>query len=120
MMYYPLKSMLSKIERDFLSGNFHPNKNYEYKIIHSIRNKLKTFYQLELPLVNSKPEVIGGGASYLAERMPCQANLTSPTDFSNILTEFGKKNSGPDRIRTGDLTLRKRSHYPCYATSPNF
>ena len=25
---------------------------------------------------------------------------------------------GPDRIRTGDLTLRKRSHYPCYATSP--
>ena len=25
---------------------------------------------------------------------------------------------GPDRIRTGDLTLRKRSHYPSYATSP--
>ena len=28
------------------------------------------------------------------------------------------KDGGPDRIRTGDLTLRKRSHYPCYATSP--
>ena len=26
--------------------------------------------------------------------------------------------NGPDRIRTGDLTLRKRSHYPSYATSP--
>ena len=25
---------------------------------------------------------------------------------------------GPDRIRTDDLTLRKRSHYPSYATSP--
>ena len=109
--------MLSKTEKDFLSGGIHPNKNYEYKIIHSIRKKLKTLYQLELPLVNSKAEVIGGGASYLAERTPCQAGLSS-TDFSNILTEFSKKNGGPDRIRTGDLTLRKRSHYPCYATSP--
>ena len=26
--------------------------------------------------------------------------------------------SGPDRTRTGDLTLRKRSHYPCCATDP--
>lgn len=26
--------------------------------------------------------------------------------------------SGSDRTRTGDLTLRKRSHYPCYATDP--
>ena len=25
---------------------------------------------------------------------------------------------GPDRIRTGDLLLRKQSHYPSYATSP--
>ena len=29
-----------------------------------------------------------------------------------------KIEDGPDRIRTGDLTLRKRSHYPSYATSP--
>ena len=26
--------------------------------------------------------------------------------------------NGPDRIRTGDLLLRKQSHYPSYATSP--
>jgi|FLOH01.1.fsa_nt_gi hypothetical protein len=29
-----------------------------------------------------------------------------------------KMNSGPDRIRTDDLLLRKQSHYPSYATSP--
>ena len=28
------------------------------------------------------------------------------------------KSGGPDRTRTGDLALRKRSHYPCYATGP--
>ena len=34
------------------------------------------------------------------------------------LDGFMKEVSGPDRIRTDDLTLRKRSHYPSYATSP--
>ena len=28
--------------------------------------------------------------------------------------------SGPEGLRSLDLTLRKRSHYPCYATSPKF
>ena len=46
--------MLSKTERDYLAGNLRPSKNYEYKILHSIRNKLKTLGQLELPLINSK------------------------------------------------------------------
>jgi hypothetical protein len=46
--------MLSKTERDYLAGNLRPSKNYEHKILHSIRNKLKTLGQLELPLINSK------------------------------------------------------------------
>ena len=29
-----------------------------------------------------------------------------------------REKNGPDRIRTGDLLLRKQSHYPSYATSP--
>ena len=28
--------------------------------------------------------------------------------------------SGLERLRSLDLTLRKRSHYPCYATRPKF
>ena len=38
---------------------------------------------------------------------------------------YGKKGtiqicSGPEGLRSLHLTLRKRSHYPCYATSPKF
>jgi len=68
--------MLSKAERDFLTGNLRPSKNYEHKILHSIRNKLKTLGQLELPLINSKAEVIGDAVSYLGKLTSCQAGLT--------------------------------------------
>lgn len=57
--------MLSKAERNYLEGNLRPSKNYEHKILHSIRNKLKTFEQLELPLIEAKAEVIGDAISYL-------------------------------------------------------
>ncbi len=43
--------MLSKTEREFLQGKLKVTKNYEYKLIHSIKNKLKTFEHLELPLI---------------------------------------------------------------------
>ncbi|EPA06076.1 hypothetical protein BG20_I1809, partial [Candidatus Nitrosarchaeum limnium BG20] len=49
--------MLSKTERNYLSRKINPNKNYEYKILYSIRKKLKEFYHLELPLINSSPKV---------------------------------------------------------------
>ena len=68
--------MISRREREYLSGKFQPTKNYEYKIIHSIRNKLKTFYQLELPLINSKSEVLGSRTSYLGKLTSYRARLT--------------------------------------------
>jgi len=68
--------VLSKTEREYLLGKFQPTKNYEYKIIHSIRNKLKTFYQHELPLINSKSEVIGDRTSYLGKLTSYRARLT--------------------------------------------
>ena len=105
--------MLSKTEREYLSGNYNPSKTHKLFQNHKIKKKLKEFYQLELPLIQN----------------------SSVSDFANVVSEFTnaemrsrdskderalvmKRKSGPDRIRTDDLTLRKRSHYPSYATSP--
>ena len=45
--------MLSKKEREYLSGKLKLSKNYEHKIEHSIRKKIKTLYQTELPLLQN-------------------------------------------------------------------
>jgi len=68
--------MLSKKEREYLQGNLKPSKNYEYKLVHYIKKKLKTFYEQELPLLESKAEVIGGATSYLGKLTSYQAKLT--------------------------------------------
>lgn len=69
--------MLSKTERDYLSGKLTPSKNYENKILHSIRKKIKTFYNLELPLVLTKSHLIGGDlVESLGKLTSCQAGLT--------------------------------------------
>ena len=73
--------MLSKREREYLSGNLKLSKNYEYKITHSIRNKIKTFYQLELPLLQNSncAEESRREASrpdWLGKLTSCQSGLT--------------------------------------------
>ncbi len=68
--------MLSKTERDYLSGKIQLNKNYEHKIIHSIRNKLKKLEQEELPLIESQRKVIGNVVSYLGKLTSYRARLT--------------------------------------------
>jgi hypothetical protein len=70
--------MLSKTERDYLSGKFTPNKNYEYKILYSIRKKLKEFYHLELPLINSSPKVPCAVGAELGKLTSYQTKLTPP------------------------------------------
>ena len=68
--------MLSKTERNYLSGRIQPSKNYEHKILHSIRHKLQKFEQEELPLIESKRKVIGNVVAYLGKLTSCQAGLT--------------------------------------------
>jgi hypothetical protein len=69
--------MLSKTERDYLSGKLTPNKNYENKIIHSIRKKMKIFYNLELPLVLAKSHLLGENwVESLGKLTSCQTGLT--------------------------------------------
>ena len=84
--------MLSKTEREYLQGNLKLSKNYEYKITHSIRNKIKTFYQLELPLLQNSncAEESRREASrpdWLGKLTSCQSGLTPLTDFSKNLTK---------------------------------
>ena len=87
--------MLSKKEREYLSGELKLSKNYQRKIEHSIRKKLGVFRELELPLLR-RSEVIGGEASYLGKLTSCQSGLTPPketrlflTKNDDAVTEFG-------------------------------
>jgi hypothetical protein len=70
--------MFSKKERDYLSNQIKPSKNYEYKLIHSIRKKLRIFYEEELPLIQSRPEVPCAVGAELGKLTSYQTKLTPP------------------------------------------
>ncbi|MCP8306459.1 MAG: hypothetical protein H3Z49_05090 [archaeon] len=46
--------MLSKTEREFLIGKA-VSYGHKRKLIHTIRKKVKTFFMLELPLIQNSP-----------------------------------------------------------------
>jgi len=46
--------MLSKTERDYLSGNLDATKSYKRVLKHRIREKLKQFFEEELPLLEKR------------------------------------------------------------------
>ena len=93
--------MLSKTEREYLQGNLKLSKNYEYKITHSIRNKIKTFYQLELPLLQnsnwveesrreaSRPDWLGKLTSCQSGLTPLRETRLFLTKNHNGVTKFG-------------------------------
>ena len=78
--------MLSKKEREYLSGKLNLSNNYHRKIEHSIRKKLGVFRELELPLLR-RSEVIGGEAAYLGKLTSCQSGLTPPKETRLFLTK---------------------------------
>ena len=45
--------MLSKAERNYISGKFIPSESYKRVLDNRIRTKLKEFYMLELPLLKT-------------------------------------------------------------------
>jgi len=51
--------MLSKKEKEYLEGNLKVTKNYEHKLIHSIRTKLDNLFRVELPLIVDSKVVLG-------------------------------------------------------------
>ena len=56
--------MLSKTERNYLSGKYIPSITHRRVLNHRIRNKIKEYYMLELPIIQNV------------------------TEFSNTVTEF--------------------------------
>ncbi len=44
-------NMFSKAKRNYLQNNGHFSKLYSYVLEHRIKEKLKQFYRLELPLI---------------------------------------------------------------------
>ena len=79
--------MLSKSERDYLSGTLIPSKNYEYKIIHSIRKKLKVLSQ-EISLIESKPEALRAVGAQLGKLTSYQTKLTPLEPYSLIMIKY--------------------------------
>ena len=79
--------MFSRKEQDYLSGDFIPNKNYEYKILHSIRKKLETLLT-EIPLIQSKPEALRAVGAQLGKLTSYQTKLTPPRGNSLIMIKY--------------------------------
>jgi hypothetical protein len=79
--------MLSKSERDYLSGNLKPNKNYEYKILHSIRKKLKILSN-DFSLIESKPEALSAVGAQLGKLTSYQARQTPPRRYSLTMIKY--------------------------------
>ncbi len=79
--------MLSRKEREYLSGNFNPNKNYEYKILHSIRKKLRLFSN-DLHLIESKPEALRAVGAPLGKLTSYQTKLTPPRTISSTMIKY--------------------------------
>jgi len=80
--------MLSKTELNYLTHKYKPSKNYEYKIRHSIRKKLKIFFQTELPLIESWPEARSAGGTELGKLTSYQAKLTPLTIIPLIMIKY--------------------------------
>ena len=65
--------MLSKKEREYLSGELKVSKKYKRVLEHRIKEKLKKFYLLELPLT---------------QRLGVMEVSNNVTEVSNNVTEF--------------------------------
>ena len=58
--------MLSKTEKKYLSGNYTPSQSYRRYLNYCIKNKVKKFFQSELPLIRN----------------------SNVSDFTNVVSEF--------------------------------
>ena len=75
--------MLSKKEREYLQGNLNPTKNYEHKLIHSIKKKLKTLYEIDYPLLSRRRNNLR-----LGKLTSYQTKLTPPRRHSLIMIKY--------------------------------
>ena len=78
--------MLSKKEKEYLEGNLKLSKNYEHKLIHSIRTKLDNLFRVELPLIVDSKVVLG--ENRLGKLTSYQTKLTPPRGHSLIMIKY--------------------------------
>ena len=76
-------NMLSKKEKEYLQGNLKLSKNYEHKLIHSIKKKLKTLYEVDFPLLSRRRNNSG-----LGKMTSYQTKLTPPRRHSLIMIKY--------------------------------
>jgi len=75
--------MLSKKEKEYLQGNLKLSKNYEHKLIHSIKKKLKTLYEVDLPILSKRRNNLR-----LGKLTSCQTKLTPPRWYRLIMIKY--------------------------------
>jgi len=82
--------VLSKNEREYLSGVYHPSKSYKRYLEHKIRKKLNDFYFLELPLLqNSKVKEFTNTVSDFTNTQ-CDSNLRANETQAKLNLESRK------------------------------
>ena len=75
--------MLSKQEKEYLQGNLNLTKNYEHKLIHSIKKKLKTLYEIDYPLLSRRRNNLR-----LGKLTSYQTKLTPPRTISSTMIKY--------------------------------
>ena len=75
--------MLSRKEREYLQGSLRPSKNYEHKLIHSIKKKLNILYEEDLPLLSKRRSNLR-----LGKLTSYQTKLTPPRGHSLIMIKY--------------------------------
>ena len=78
--------MLSKKEKEYLQGNLKLSKNYEHKLIHSIRTKFDNLFGVELPLIVDSKVVLG--ENRLGKLTSYQTKLTPPRWYQLIMIKY--------------------------------
>ncbi len=104
--------MLSKKEREYLEGNLHVSKNYENKLLFSIRTKLRSYLDSDLPLlqkglVRGIP-LLGNLTVYQTKLTPRAQNCSFPSKNDSSLTEFSNE------ITKNSNHLAQIPHDPSY------
>ena len=74
MQVHNIVLLFSKKELDYLKGNLKVTKNYENRIKHSIRKKIKFFRNSELPLLQSGDNKGCNLLSWEADVLPVWTN----------------------------------------------
>ena len=77
--------MLSKTEREFLQGKLKVSKNYENKLLFSIRTKLRCYLDTDLQLLQSG---LVRGLPLLGKLTSYQTKLTPPRTILSIMIKY--------------------------------